>query len=162
MEYKLPYGIVIETAASGTAALTASGLEHELVAEGLGQNSFEAGAVQGIERLLLAMAAAGVDVSDARVLEALETTVEALGNEVADGPDAVLTASAANGMKRVVAVVTFADPENNIETLSDAATWLQVQTGVADLTCYARARDAALDEQEQAGDFASPAGTLSQ
>lgn len=160
MQYKLPYSIVIETAPSGAAALTASSLARELVAEGARQDSFEAGAVQGIERLLLAMAAAGVDLADARVRDAVETTVEALGNEVTDIPEGVLTANAANGVKRVIAVVTFSDPDNGIETLSDAATWLQGKVGAADMTCYASARDAALDEQQQAGDFANPAGTL--
>lgn len=162
MHYNLPYGIVIETAPSGAATLTTSSLGRELVAEAVRQDSFEAGAVQGIERLLLAMAAAGLDVSDARVVRALETTVEALGNEVTHEPEAILTANAADGMKRVIAVVTFSDPDNNIETLSDAATWLQVGAGAADMTCYASARDAALDEQQRAGDFSSPAGTLSQ
>lgn len=61
-----------------------------------------------------------------------------------------LSLQAAQGQpKRVVAVITFEDPENDISDLSDVATWLEAALSAGgrgiDVTVYRNAEDALLD-----------------
>jgi hypothetical protein len=81
MKFSLPYGIEIE-ANNGGARLCASDLAATLAGADAepGSDQFVAGAVEGIERLLVALAAAGADLST--MSEAVGTAVEAFGNDL--------------------------------------------------------------------------------
>ena len=61
--------------------------------------------------------------------------------------------------KRVVAVITFEDDGDNIQSASDAATWFEAalakSTSHIDVTVYSSAKDAAQDEAALVGDFAN-------
>lgn len=67
-------------------------------------------------------------------------------------------------LKRVIAVITFEDEEDNISDLASAALEIEVACGrslkVRDVTAYGTAADAAADEASRAGDFCIPAGIL--
>jgi hypothetical protein len=83
MEFKLPYGLVIITNNAGAGQIVESKLTEKLVDENSASSSGRAsGAVEGIERLLLALACEGVNISDPRFAPALETTVEQLANDL--------------------------------------------------------------------------------
>lgn len=83
MEFKLPYGIVIDAPTLGVAAILNSDLQRELGGEPESEDrGFADGAISGVERLLMAMAAEGIDLSDPRFAKAIQTTVEAIGNNL--------------------------------------------------------------------------------
>lgn len=75
----LPFGIKIATE-SGNASLVMSGLAEELKADetdAVGQ-----AAVDALESFLLALAAEGVNLTQPGVKRALETSVEAIANQL--------------------------------------------------------------------------------
>lgn len=63
--------------------------------------------------------------------------------------------------KRIVAVVTFDDTEDDIMDLSAAATWVEAALSRSmedvDVTAYATANAAAFAEADRVGDFSTPA-----
>lgn len=86
MEYHLPFGIKI-VAHEGSGAVKESKLEDALIEEdactqSLADEYYKAkGIVEGMERLLLAMACAGLDLNDSRFATALEAAVEGAAND---------------------------------------------------------------------------------
>jgi hypothetical protein len=69
-------------------------------------------------------------------------------------------------LKQVIAVITFEDNDDNILSLSDAATWLdgKLRSGTAvetlEVTTFTTAAHAAQAETERSGDFALDAERL--
>jgi hypothetical protein len=83
MRFNLPYGLVIETNNLGAGQRVESQLTKELVDEKEPNCVARAGGtVEGIERLLLALACEGVNLSDPKFAAAIETTVVQVANDL--------------------------------------------------------------------------------
>jgi len=67
-------------------------------------------------------------------------------------------------IKRIVAVITFDDAADDVTSLSEAATRIEVgcrkDFSLVDVTVYRNLDEAAADEADGIGDFARPAAEL--